>query len=114
MIDLAKLVSTTPLPEENKKEILDQIPNLTPDKIFDLTNMCWDLISSDVENKLRIEAEKMLLDPSLPLLKEDLNKKEEEMFQELISKLSAVDDQEKIDEIKQKLEESKNNFTTQT
>ena len=102
MIDLKKLIKATAFPDELKQQLLTSVDSFSPEKKFELENICWDAISSDFHNKLDLELQTKTLDASMggsPLSREDISKIEEDAYRNLVNSLEAVEDKEKIDEI---------------
>ncbi|HRN95863.1 MAG TPA: hypothetical protein PLD54_00270 [Candidatus Levybacteria bacterium] len=114
MITLIDLITIAPLNEEFKKELLTKVGDLTAEQKFELEDACWQSISQEIENKLQYEAQVAMNN----VLKGedftfDLQKREQELYEELAQKFDAHNSEEKIEEIREKLQEIKPDSTPQ-
>ncbi|RJQ24466.1 hypothetical protein C4577_07845 [Candidatus Parcubacteria bacterium] len=107
MITLKQLIQVAPFPEETKNELLQKAGTLSSDQVYELEDLCWTLISSEYQNKIRFEMQKNLLDSALNQKPSDfdIKKVEEKYLTELQQKFSATGTDEKLEDIREKLEE---------
>lgn len=109
MIGIKELVQVAPFPQESKKQLLDALPSFSDEKKFELMQTCWQLISADYQNKLSFEIQKMTLEMAegtKSYTQDDFKKAEDDLFNEIITKLEAVGSEDKIEEIRQQLKTS--------
>jgi len=108
MISKKTLISIAPLKEETKNDLLQKLETMEEEKQMAIVDLCWDLISSEFLTKLGFTRQNMMLEMASgekTYTKEDFDKVEEDMFSELLQKLDAEGNDEKIDEVRKQLEE---------
>lgn len=106
MISLEQLIQIASFPEETKRELVEKLETLSPDKRFELIQMCWALISADYQNKLSFERQKATLEMAKgekTYSKEDFQEMEDKLFLELTNKLELTGNQEELEEVREKL-----------
>lgn len=107
MITTKQLIQTAPFPEDVKIELLEKADTFSPDKKFELEETCWELISTDYQNKLRLKLQQAALEMAKgekTYSKEDFKKMEDDLFLELTNKLNVLENQEEIENIRKKLQ----------
>ena len=106
MITLSQLIQVAPFPEETKKELLSKEETLSPDKKLQLYELCWQLISQWYQNELRAKQEMAVMEMTKgekSYTKEDLAKMGDDLFDELLRKLAAHENEEDLSEAREKL-----------
>lgn len=115
MITLTQLIQTAPFPGEEKKELLEKVDTFSPEKKFELEEMCWAFISTEYQNNLRYEMQKAVLEnfskePSTPFNPQTI---ENNLFSELLKRLGATETEQDIEKVRIKLDEiTKSNQVT--
>lgn len=108
MISLKNLILTTPIGEEIRKELLEEMDTFSDDKKYEISNVCWSLISSEFLTNLNLKRQKMLTEIAKgekTYNKDEFSQIEKDLFNELAQKLEATDTDAKIEEVKKQLEE---------
>lgn len=103
---IKQLIRIAPFPDETKSELLEKADTFSPEKKFEAEEACWQLISIQYYNDLRFVMQKAAFEMAMgqkTYTKEDYKKMEEEMFKQLLQKLNAVGDDQKIEDIKKQL-----------
>lgn len=106
MIDLKQLVHITPFPADVKHDLLEKVDSLSEDKRYELTQLCWGAISTEHQNKLQFSFQKAMHEMATgkkTYSKEDFAKMEEVQLSELLRKLDVAENQQEIEEVRQKL-----------
>jgi hypothetical protein len=106
MITLQQLINVAPFPDETKKELLEASDTLSDSKKFELQGICWALISQWYENELRSRQEIATLEMAkggTVLSSEDFTKISDDLYQEVVSKLVIEENEEDLEEVRQKL-----------
>lgn len=106
MIDLKKLIQVAPFSEDTRGQLLASVGSLSPEKKFELTNMCWAFISQEYQNKLQFALQKATFEMAKgekSYTQEDFKKIEDDLFAELVARLQAADSSEQIEELRDKL-----------
>ena len=73
-----------------------------------MENLSWEIIREDFENNVTFETQKALAeikDGTKNPKEVDLEKIEDDIFNQLVSKIQAVDNQAEIAEVRQKIQE---------
>ena len=107
MIDLNKLIQIAPFPEDTRVELVAKIPTLSEVQKQDLERLSWDLIKEEYEDKISFEQNIAVTEVALGKKKANeinLEKIEENIFNDLLSKFENQTSQEQINEIRQKLQ----------
>lgn len=106
MITLKKLITVAPFSEEVKTELLSKVDTLSDAKKFELTDMCWMLISQWYHNEIRARYEIATLEMAegkKTYTKEELAKIPDQLFDELMNKLKEAATAEEIEEVRGKI-----------
>lgn len=112
MISLKNLILATPIGEEMRKELLEEMDTFSDDKKYEISDVCWSLISSEFLTDLNLKRQKMLIEMAKgekTYNKDEFSQVEEDLFNELAQKIEAVDNDAKIEELKRKLEQYSDN-----
>lgn len=114
MISIKQLIKAVGFPEENENQLLEKADSFSLEKKFEVEEACWALISTEYQNKLRFETQKAMLESATKGTPYtfDPKKLEDELLRELAGKLSEGETEEKIDEVREKLNELINKPTT--
>lgn len=107
MIDLQQLILIAPFPEDTRADLLTKIPTFSDAQKRDLENLSWDLIRENYEEKISFESQNALTEVALGKKKADevdLEKIENDIFNELTSKIDGINTQEQINEVREKLQ----------
>jgi hypothetical protein len=107
MISLKQLIQTASYPEDVKAKLLEKVDTLSPEKVAALSENSWKFIFTEFQNNLNFELQKMTLEMAKQektYSKEDFDKVENGMFDELLQKLDAVGNEDKIEEVRKQLE----------
>src|ERR1035437_6296778 len=102
MINLKTLCQVAVLTEDVKKEILEKADSFSSEKTMEMEEFLWGIISADYQNRIDIEKQKLLAEAqggSKPYSKEEFEKIDDDLFQKLVQKLEAADNNGKIEEI---------------
>ncbi|MFH1832790.1 MAG: hypothetical protein ABH816_01300 [Candidatus Levyibacteriota bacterium] len=108
MAYVKQLIQTAPFPQDIKNQLLQKADSFSPEKIFEVEEACWALISQQFQNDLRAKIQDAVFgaqneNGGKTYTKEDFKKMEDDMFSQLVQKLEASNSEEKIAEIKEKL-----------
>lgn len=107
MIDLQQLIQIAPFPAETKADIVAKINTLSDQQKRDLENLAWDSIIEDYENKIAFATQTALTQMAIGQSSAKdvaLEKIEDEVFNEFISKMEGINTQEQIEEVREKLQ----------
>lgn len=107
MIDLVNLIQIAPFPDDVRADLAGKIPNFSDDQKRDLENLAWDLIIESYENKVAFATETAMTQMALGQKKAaevDLDKIEDDIFNELLTRMVGVNTQEQIQEVREKLQ----------
>lgn len=115
MVDLKQLITVAPFPQDVKTELLQKADSFSPEKKFELEEMCWSFISTDYQNKLQYEMQKAVISQATgqPAETPDLAKIEEKLLAELTQKLTNAATTEQIGEVREKLKEVQTKGTSE-
>jgi hypothetical protein len=106
MLDIKQLIKVTPISDEVKAKLLQDVDSYSEGKKSELFQTCWELISSYYKEKIRYEltelAEKSLIEEK-SFTEEDAQGIREACFKEFLDKLEGIENQEEISEIREKL-----------
>lgn len=106
MITLEQLIIVAPFSDEMRKELLEKLDSLSESKRFELMDLCWETINLDYQNKLNYAMQKATLEMAhgqKNYSKEDFQKMENDLFDELIKKLESAGSKVAIEEVREKL-----------
>ncbi len=106
-ITLKSLLMAAPIPEEVKKQAMDQIDTLTPEQKLELSNIAWFGLSQTYNNELQYQLDTMLAEVregKRTFNPNDFNEVKAKLQQELAQKLNAAETQEDIEEVRTQLE----------
>ncbi len=109
MADLNQLIQIAPFPDDVRAELAVKIPTFTDVQKRDLENLAWDLIRESYENKIAYETNIAMTEIALGKKKAsevDLGSIEENIFNELVSKIEGSKTQEQIEEVREKLQQA--------
>ena len=108
MIGLKQLIQIASYTPEAKEELLGKLGSLSDQQKSDLENLTWNLIREEYENKVAFETEKAIVgmaDGSKKFGDTDLQKIENDIFNELVTKIQGINTQKEIAEVRQKIQE---------
>lgn len=106
MLDLKNLISITPVPEEIKQQLIASAET-SADKKFEIENFCWETILSDVELKKQSRIAQIMDEieqGKRKYSKEDIEKVDEEVFNEMSLQMEGLDTTDQIEEVRAKLQ----------
>ena len=109
MINVKQLIQVAPFSQDIKKELLEKAESFSADRKFELEETCWALISADYQNRLRFQMQQAALEMAKgekTYSKEDFKKMEDDLFLELVNRLTTAGNQEQIEEIRKQLKPS--------
>jgi hypothetical protein len=108
MIDLKNLISITPLDQETKNNFLVALETASEGKKFEIKNFCWQAIFAHYQLKKQQRMQEILREVEegkRQYSKADFENVDKEVFEEMNTKINALDNQADIAEIQQKLQE---------
>lgn len=107
MITVKQLIQAAPFPDDVKSEMISKTDTFSPEKKYEVENLCWSLINAEIQNKLNYAIEKNIAesvfqDKDTHL---DVPALEQKLIEEVVQKFGETDTEEKIDEVRHKLQE---------
>ena len=109
MVNAKQLIQVAPFSEDLKRQLLEKADSFSQDKKFEVEQTCWALISAEYQNRLRFQMQKATLEMAKgekTYSKEDFRKMEDDLFLELVNRLTTAGNQEQIEEIRKQLKPS--------
>lgn len=106
MINLEQLITIAPFPDDTRQELVEKLPTISEDQKYELTQLAWSLISQEYQTKLQFQMQNAMtemVEGKKTYTQADFRQMEKDAFNELVKKLDAAEDKEKIDEVRQQL-----------
>lgn len=106
MIDLKNLITIAPFPEDVKTQVISSMDTLSEEAKIELENLAWSALSEQLRDRIALETQTAFMEVAQGIKKPedvDPDKIEENLFNELVSKMDGLDTEEQIEEVRGKL-----------
>lgn len=108
-LTLKQLVQIVPLEEKIKQRVLNEEEKLTADQKYQISKICWTLLSTIFEARVRQKTQEMLREMAEGIKNyehQDFRRAEDEVLANILIKLDEVKSGKKLADIKTQLKES--------
>ncbi|GAF99901.1 unnamed protein product [marine sediment metagenome] len=108
-LSLKQLVQIVPVEEKIKQQVFSEEDRLTADQKYRISKLCWALLSTIFEERMRQKSQAMLkemAEEGKEYEQEDFRRLEDEVMADLLIKLDEVKSQKELSEIKSQLKAS--------
>lgn len=106
-VTLSTLIQTTPFKEETRQQLLADIPKMTEEQKFYLSESCWEILSQSYFFQLRLAQEKLVQESASGVHKfnkQDFDDLANNLSQELCQKLKTSITSESLSEVRSELQ----------
>lgn len=107
-IDLKILVNISPIEQETKHKLLQQINSFSEDQKYRLSEVCWKALADQYHVKVTAQTEKILLDARIKgedVNPEEIKKIEVNLTQEYAKLLNSASTEEEVHEVREQLKQ---------
>lgn len=105
-ISFEQVIKAAPFDDQTKKTVLESIPTLNQDQLYDLTRLAWEMIAADFAAKLKERTDLILLEVAegkRTYNKNDFVEAEVTLYHELANKFEAAEKEEVVNVLKEEI-----------